>query len=92
MLTVVGFQVPVIPFVEVVDNNGAVAFAQIGATVLKLGIIVFTFMVKVAVVAQIPVLGVKVYVPEAVLLTVAGFQIPVIPLLEVVGKLGAAAP
>jgi len=60
LLTVAGFQVPVIPFVEVVDNTGAVVFAQIGATALKLGIIVFTFMVNVAVVAQIPAVGVKV--------------------------------
>ena len=60
MLTVAGFQVPVIPFVDDDNNIGAVAFAQIGATVLKLGIIVFTFMVNVAVVAQIPAVGVKV--------------------------------
>ena len=60
MLTIAGFQVPVIPFVDGDDNRGAVAFAQIEATVLKLGIIVFTVMVNVAVVAQIPVVGVKV--------------------------------
>lgn len=34
----------------------------------------------------------KVYVPEAVLLTVAGDHVPVNPLLEVPGKLGAAVP
>ncbi len=60
LLTVAGFQVPEIPFVDVDNNIGAVAFTQIGATVLKFGIIVFTVMVNVAVVAQIPVVGVKV--------------------------------
>ena len=59
MLTVVGFQVPVIPFEDGDDNIGAVAFAQIGSTALKLGIIAFTLIVNVAVVAQIPALGVK---------------------------------
>ena len=60
LLTVAGFQVPVIPFVEGDDNIGAVVFTHIGATALKLGIIVFTLTVNVAVVAQIPALGVKV--------------------------------
>lgn len=60
MLTVDGFQIPVIPFVDGEVNIGAVVFAQIGATGLKLGIIVLTFMVNVAVVAQIPGVGVKV--------------------------------
>ena len=32
------------------------------------------------------------YVVVAVLLTVAGFHVPVIPLVEVVGRTGAAAP
>jgi hypothetical protein len=31
-------------------------------------------------------------VPLAVLLTVAGLQVPVIPLIDVVGKTGAIAP
>ena len=34
----------------------------------------------------------KAYVPVAVLLTVAGIQVPVIPLEEVNGKIGAVAP
>jgi hypothetical protein len=36
--------------------------------------------------------GVKVYVPLAVLLTVAGLQVPVIPLPDVLGSVGTLAP
>jgi hypothetical protein len=39
--------------------------------------------------AHIPTEGVKVYVPVVVLLTIAGFQLPVIPSLDVVGNIGA---
>jgi hypothetical protein len=60
LLTVDGFQVPVIPFVEVGDNIGATVFAHIGEITLKIGVIVFTLMFKVVVVAQGPGLGVKV--------------------------------
>jgi hypothetical protein len=52
----------------------------------------FTVTIKVVVVAQSPAVGVNVYVPLAVLLTVAGLQVPVIPLVDVVGKTGAVAP
>lgn len=51
-----------------------------------------TVTVMVVTVAQSPAVGVKVYVPEAILLTAAGFQVPVIPLFEVNGRPGAAAP
>jgi hypothetical protein len=36
--------------------------------------------------------GVKVYVPEFVLLTVAGLQVPVTRLIDVVGKTGLIEP
>ena len=36
--------------------------------------------------------GVNVYVPETVLLTVAGLQLPAMPLSEVVGSTGADPP
>ena len=42
--------------------------------------------------AHCPAVGVKVYVPVEVLLTVAGAQVPVIPLVDVVGRIGAVAP
>ena len=44
-----------------------------------------------AVVAQSPAVGVKVYVVVAVLL-MAGLQVPVMLLVEVAGKAGIAAP
>ena len=43
-------------------------------------------------VAHCPALGVKVYVPDAVLLIVAGFHVPLIPLVEVAGSAGANVP
>ena len=45
-----------------------------------------------AAVAQYADDGVKVYVPEVVLLTVAGDQVPTIELFEVVGSTGAVDP
>ena len=74
---------------DVVGKTGGIAPEQIGATSLNVGFIVATFIVIDVVVAQSPGVGVKVYVPDVVLLTVAGFQVPVIPLLEVEGKFGA---
>ena len=50
-----------------------------------------TVMVKVAVVAHCPAVGVKVYMVVAVLFS-AGDQVPVIPLVEVVGKAVSVAP
>jgi hypothetical protein len=44
------------------------------------------------VVAHTPAVGVKVYVPLAVLLTVAGLQVPVTPLSDVVGNCGTTPP
>lgn len=52
----------------------------------------FTVTVSEAVVAHKPVVGVNVYVVVVVLFTVPGDQLPVIPLVEVVGKTGAVAP
>ena len=48
-------------------------------------------MVSVAVVAHCPAAGVKVYVVVAVLFS-AGNQVPVMPLVDVVGKVANAAP
>jgi hypothetical protein len=93
LLTVAGLHVPVIPLVEVVGKTGAVAPLHIGAIAAKVGVITaFTVTDKLAVLAQSPTVGVKVYVPLAVLLTVAGLHVPVIPLVDVVGKTGAVLP
>jgi len=80
------------PLLEVVGNGANVAPTQIGATAVNVGItLVFTVIVKVAVVAHCPGSGVKVYV-VVVVLSSAGVQIPVMPLLEVVGNGVNAAP
>ena len=93
LLTVAGDQAPVIPFVEVVGSVGAAAPEQIGATAAKVGdTFGLTVTVKVVFVAHWPADGVNVYVAVAVLLTVAGDHVPVIPFVEVVGSVGAAAP
>jgi hypothetical protein len=65
--TTEGFHVPVIPFVDVVDNVGTVPPAQIASVVPKLNVGTMfgvTVTVKVAVVAHCPAVGVNVYVPE----------------------------
>ena len=93
LLTIAGLQVPVIPLLDVVGSTGAAAPEQIGATAVNAGVtLVLTVTVTVVVVAHNPAVGVKVYVPVVVLLTVAGLQVPVIPLLDVVGSTGAVAP
>ena len=58
-----GFQVPVMLLVDVAGNAGAVASAQIVSEVPKSNVgnrLGFTVTVNVAVVAQIPAVGVKV--------------------------------
>jgi len=56
-----GDQVPVIPLFEVVGRADKVAPEQIGATVVKVGVILeLTVIVNVAVVAHCPAVGVKV--------------------------------
>ena len=82
-----------IPFVEVVGNTGATVPEQIAGTGSKVGVTIgLTVTVSVVVVAHWPAVGVKVYVVVAVLLTVAGVQVPVMPLVDVVGNIGAAEP
>ena len=90
---VAGNQVPVIPLGEVVPSVGAVAPSQKGAMAAKLGVtfgVTVTF--RVCVVAHCPAAGVNTYEPEVVLLMVAGNQVPVIPLGEVVPRVGATSP
>ena len=76
-----------------VGNTGANDPEQIGATAAKVGV---TFEVTVTstvvVVAHWPASGVNVYVPLDVLLTTAGDQVPVMPLSDVVGNIGATVP
>jgi hypothetical protein len=87
-----GDQVPVMPFVEVVGNAAKVPPGHIGATAAKVGVTFgFTVIVIVVVVAQSPAVGVKVYVVVAVFFN-AGDQVPVMPLVEVVGNAAKVVP
>jgi len=93
LLTTVGDQVPVIPLIDVVGNTGAAVPEQIGAIAAKVGVMFSaTVTSTVVVVAHWPASGVNVYVPLTVLLTTAGDQVPVMPLIDVVGNTGAAVP
>jgi hypothetical protein len=76
-----------------VGNVGAVVPEQIDGTAVKVGVTIgFTVTVNIAAVAHCPASGVNVYVPLKVLLTTAGDQVPVMPLIDVVGNTGAVVP
>jgi hypothetical protein len=93
LLTVAGAHVPVIPFVDVVGRTGATDPLHIGATAANVGKMVeLTVTSNVVVEPHCPGSGVNVYVPDAALLTVAGDHVPVIPFVEVVGRIGATDP
>jgi hypothetical protein len=93
LLTIAGLQLPVMPLVDSIGSTGAVAPEQKAGTAANAGVTLgVTVISRVAVVAHCPASGVNVYVPEVVLLTVAGLQVPVMPSVEVVGNTGAVAP
>jgi hypothetical protein len=61
VLSKAGAHEPVIPLLEVVGNGAKVAPEQIGVTAVNVGVILgLTVIVKVAVVAHCPAVGVKV--------------------------------
>ncbi len=93
MLILAGNHTPVIPFVEIEGKEGTVAPAHIVKVVPKLNAgvrIGFTVTLKVVVAKHCPGIGVgvKVYIADAWLDTVNGFQVPAIPLSDVVGNSG----
>lgn len=93
MLIVAGLQVPVMPFVEVPGRAGAGEPLQTGPRGPKVGMVpLVTVMDRVVTLAHCPALGVKVYVADAELFTIAGLQVPVIPFSDVVGRTGAVLP
>ena len=95
MSTIEGLHVPVTPFVDVVDKVGTVLPEQIEREVPKLNVgvsIGLTVTVNVVVAAHCPAFGVNVYTPEVVLLTTDGLHAPVIPFVDVVGKVGTTPP
>lgn len=87
-----GDQEPVIPLVEVVGNGVSIVPVQIGETEINVGkTFEFIVIVKVAIVAHCPIVGVKVYVVVTVLFN-AGDQVPVIPFKEVVANEATTPP
>ena len=93
LLIVAGFQLPLMLLMDVVGKFGTVESEQMGAIALKVGVTLGVTVTEIlTALAHAPEFGVKVYVPEAVLLTVAGFQLPLMLLVDVVGKFGAAEP
>ena len=95
VLLIAGDQVPDIPLFDVVGNAGIVAPEQYGPTWVNVGVIFGLIATDIVfVVAQVGDavdVGVNVYVVDVVLL-IAGDQVPVILLFEVVGKAGIDAP
>ena len=92
VLSNAGDQVPVIPLFDVVGNGVNAAPEQIAATGVNVGVtFALTVIVSVVVVAHCPAVGVNVYV-VVVVLSNAGDQVPVIPLLDVVGNAANTAP
>src|SRR5436190_255717 len=92
VLSNAGAQVPVNPSLEAVGNGSKVVPEHIGATAVKVDAEAgFTVIVKAVVVAHCPVVGVNVY-SVVVVLSNAGAQVPVTPLLDVVGNALNASP
>ena len=80
-----GLQLPVMPLLEVVAKVNE-APAQMGAMLSNVGVRFGLITTEsVLVVAHCPLVGVNVYVVVSALFT-AGLQVPVMPLLDVVGK------
>src|SRR3954469_7372533 len=80
------------PLLDVVGNADKVAPEHIGATAVNVGVMFgLTVIVKVAVVAHCPAVGVNVYV-VVVVLSKAGDQVPLMTLFDVVGNAVSVAP
>jgi hypothetical protein len=91
VLSNAGDQVPVMPLFDVVGNADKLAPEQIGDTAVNVGVTFGLTVIVNVVVAQLPAVGVKVYV-VVVVLSNAGDQVPVIPLVDVVGNADKLAP
>ena len=95
MLTTAGLQVPRTPLSDVVGSTGTLLPWQMASVFPMEKVVVttgFTVTAKDAGTAHWPASGVKVYVPEFWLSTVAGFQVPVIPFVEVAASAGTTPP
>lgn len=92
VLFIAGDHVPGMPLLDVTGKAANAAPEQIGAAAVKVGSVFgFTVIVKAAVDAHCPVVGVKVYVVVAVLF-IAGDHVPLMPLLDVSGRGDNVAP
>ena len=92
VLFTAGAQVPIITLFEVVGKLDRNVPEQIGETWVNVGFTgLITVIVMAAVVAFCPAFGVKVYNVVAVLFN-AGDQVPVIELLDIVGKAAKNEP
>jgi hypothetical protein len=90
---IAGLQVPLMPLLDVNGRIGAAELRQSEPNGLNVGVIIGLTVTSIVVaVAHWPASGVKVYVPLTVLLTTAGDQVPVMPLSDVVGNVGAVVP
>ena len=93
VLIVAGLQVPVTPLLEVRGNVGGVLFKHNGPICVNAGVVPAVIVMTIVVVVEhCPVAGVNVYdlVTAVDVLIVAGFQVPIIPFVDVDGKPGAA--
>ena len=91
LLTIAGFQVPVIPFDDALGKVTTPSPSQIVtlAPKVKEGVIFgFTVTVNVVPVTHPLEVAVNTYVPELLGSTTAGFQVPVMPLVDVLGNAG----
>jgi len=89
VLLMAGDQVPVTPLFEVVGNVKLPPLHIAATCVNAVVVVAFTTTVMLAFTAHCPAAGVNVYVVVAALL-MAGDQVPVMLLLDVVGKLNEA--
>ena len=93
VLIAAGLQVPVMPLFDVNGSEGATELRQSEPNGLNVGVTFGVTVTSMVVdIAHWPDVGVKVYVPLAVLLTTAGDQIPVMPFVDINGSTGAADP
>ena len=86
-----GFHVPVTPSMDVGGNAGATEFSHNGPIWVNVGVIVVAMVIfKANPIPHWPAFGVNVYivVPAVEVLIIAGFHVPVMPLVEVNGNAG----
>jgi len=88
-----GDHVPLIPLFEVIGREAKGTPVQIGETGVKIGTVLFGFIIIVRVVltAHCPVTGVNVYVVVIVLHN-AGDHVPLIPLFDITGSAASVPP